>query len=259
MEKIISGCPALEDLTLIRSMDNWYLEVPQLLSVRSRSLKSFIIIFDVAYGRAGTDYSVEIDAPRLEYLSLSDNQSDVIVVKNLTSLFMIHIDTEFNVKFGGIQLSPAKRDAIRDFLTGVSGVFYRYPYLWPFPNFGNLYRLEVAFCSFTLQFLPVFLESCPRLKELILDFAFSVPDKRTKLRYVPQCLISTLECVEINNVIMWEETGIELMNYFLEKSAVLKKLSVSFTGSSITNQERHTYMDLVASTRRSGECQVFAY
>ncbi|CAH2046396.1 unnamed protein product [Thlaspi arvense] len=255
MEKIISGCPALEDLTLIRSRHYRHREVPKILTVRSKSLRRFRILFNVAYGMAGTDYSVVIDAPRLEYLSLSDNQSDVILVNNLTSLFMIDIDTKFNVEFGGIQLSPAQKDNIRDFLTSVSGLFYPYRYLWP--KFGNLYRLEIAFPSYALHYLPAFLESCPNLRELIVDFSFTVPKDR--LRYVPKCLLSTLECVEINNLIMWEETGIELMNYFLENSAVLKKLSVSFTDSSITNQERHTYMDRFASTRRSRECQVFAY
>lgn len=47
------------------------------------------------------------------------------MVKNLTSLFKIDIDTKFNVEFGGSPLKPgnfSKRDTIRDFLTGISSV-----------------------------------------------------------------------------------------------------------------------------------------
>lgn len=72
-----------------------------------------------------------------------------------------------------------------------------------------------------------------------------------ELSYVPQCLISTLECVQINKLIMKEETGIKLVNYFLDNSAVLKKLTVSFTDSSMTKHELDIYRNLLTSTKRS--------
>lgn len=68
------------------------------LRMRSQSLKSFRLTFE--YTMEGADFSVEIDAPKLKYLSFKDNQSDKIVIKNLSSLLMIDIDTEFHAKYG---------------------------------------------------------------------------------------------------------------------------------------------------------------
>lgn len=125
IEKVISGCPVLEDLVLIRPIDFCDLDVLQFLRVRSQTLKSFHLTFEDNISMSGTYFSVEIDAPRLEYLNFNDNESDMIVLKNLTSLSMIDIDTEFNVKFGGSPLEPedlSKRDTICDFLTSISSV-----------------------------------------------------------------------------------------------------------------------------------------
>lgn len=97
LEKLISGCSVLEDLTMIRQT---YTPGTVMLSLRmrSQSLKSFRLTFE--YTMEGADFSVEIDAPKLKYLSFKDNQSDKIVIKNLSSLLMIDIDTEFHAKYG---------------------------------------------------------------------------------------------------------------------------------------------------------------
>lgn len=119
VENLISSCHVLKDLTVVRSIDRYNVEVLLFLRVRSQSLKS--LRFTFANDMGGTKFAVEIDAPRLEYMSFKDNQSDKIVVKNLSSLFMIDIDTKFNVEFCGSP-SLSKRDTIRDFLTSISSV-----------------------------------------------------------------------------------------------------------------------------------------
>lgn len=73
---------------------------------------------------------------------------------------------------------------------------------------------------------------------------------------VPRCLISTLEYVEIKKLIVKDEAGIKLANYFLENSAVLKKLNLSLTDSPLTNQESESYKKLLTSTKLSRTCQV---
>ncbi|ESQ39592.1 hypothetical protein EUTSA_v10000888mg [Eutrema salsugineum] len=274
IEKLISGCPVLVDLTVIRRTE--LSDVLRFLRVRSQTLKRFRLTFK--YLLFSKEYSVEIDAPRLEYLSFKDNQSDLIVIKNLNSLSMIDIDTEFVVNFGGSPLEPEdlrKRDTIRDFLTGISivrhmiisqptlEVLYVYSKLGPIPKFPNLYRLDAALSSSLLQFLPAFLECCPNLKNLILDFAVSAQPEQSELSYVPQCLSLTLESVEIKQLIMREETGIKLVNYFLKNSAVLKKFTVRFTDSPMTIQEldicKDIYKSILTFTKRSRSCQVFVY
>ncbi|KAG7637477.1 F-box/FBD/LRR-repeat protein [Arabidopsis thaliana] len=269
MEKIISGCPVLEDFVLIRPIDFCNLDVLQFLRVRSLSLRSFRLTFE--YSVSCTYFSVEIDAPRLEYLNFNDDQSDTIVVKNMTSLSMIDIDSEFNVKFGGSRLEPGdlrKRDIIRDFLTAISCVRHmiisrrtlevldRYSKLGPIPKFNNLYRLQAAFSRSMLQLLLVFLESCPNLENLILDFTVSTEPEQDGLTYVPQCLLSSLECVEIRELIMGEETGEKLVRYFLKNSVVLKKLILRFEDSSIANQDSDIFKELITFTKPSPSCEV---
>ncbi|KAG2261969.1 hypothetical protein Bca52824_069048 [Brassica carinata] len=261
VEKLISGCPVLEDLDLVRKCDDRV----KTLRVRSQSLKIFRLAFPSGMG---DEYEVEIDAPALEYLSFKDNQSDRIVVKNLKSLVKVDVDSEFNVKFGDSE-DLIKSDTIRDFLTGVSSVrqmiiseptleiLYRYSKLVPVAEFQKLNHLQAAFSTTSLQLLLAFLESCPNLKNLVLDFSVSTESELINLTNVPRCLTSTLECVEINKLIMREETGIKLVNYFLENAAVVKKLSVSFTDSPMADEDLDIYKELLTSVKRSRICQVF--
>ncbi|XP_019085295.1 PREDICTED: F-box/FBD/LRR-repeat protein At2g26030-like isoform X2 [Camelina sativa] len=272
MEKVISGCPVLEDLVLIRPFDFCDLDVLQFLRLRSLTLKRFRLTFE--YSNGGTFYSVEIDAPRLEYLNFNDDNSDMVIVKNLTSLFMIDIDTEFNVKLGGSPLEPgdlSKRDTIRDFLTGVScvrhmiislrtlEVLYRYSKLGPIPRFDNLYRLQAAISGSLLQLLLVFLESCPNLENLILDFVVSTEPEQGGVDYVPQCLLSSLESVEIRELVIGEETGMKLVKYFLKNSVVLQRLTLHFKDSSIANQDSDIKKELHTFTKRSRNCEVIIH
>ncbi|XP_020880341.1 F-box/FBD/LRR-repeat protein At2g26030-like [Arabidopsis lyrata subsp. lyrata] len=268
IEKLISGCPVLEELTFIKSIYYNRLEVLQLLRVRSQSLKSFH--FTYGFQDLGKAITVEIDAPQLKYMNIRDNQSDRIVAKNLRSLFMIDIDTIFNVNYGS-RLLPgdlSKRDIIRDFLTGISSVrhmiishrtlkiLYRYSKLGPFPKFDNLYRLEASISSSMLQFLTVFLESCPNLKYLILDFVVSTGPEQIELKYVPPCLLLNLECVEIKELMLEEQTGKKLVKYFLENSVVLKKLNMRFRDSPTINQASDISKELLTFTNRSHKCQI---
>lgn len=89
------------------------------------------------------------------------------------------------------------------------------------------------------------------------DFSVSTESEQINLTNVPRCLTSTLECVEINKLIMREETGIKLVNYFLENAAVLKKLSVSFANSPMADEDIDIYKELLTSDKRSRVCQVF--
>ena len=75
------------------------------------------------------------------------------------------------------------------------------------------------------------------------------------LTKVPQCLISTLERVEINKLNMWEGPGIKLATYFIMNSAVLKKISLN--DSHMTKQEIDFYNGLFILIRSFRKCQVF--
>ncbi|CAN6855526.1 unnamed protein product [Brassica oleracea] len=273
LEKLISGCSVLEDLTMIRQT---YTPGTVMLSLRmrSQSLKSFRLRFE--YTMEGADFSVEIGAPKLKYLSylsFKDNQSDKIVIKNLNSLLKIDIDTEFHAKYGDASdpKETMKRYTICDFLTvedcpnpfillkAICITRCSLSIFNPIPIFDNLYRLQAASCSYMLQLLPIFLESCPNLKDLVSDCFVSTEPELTELSYVPQCLLSSLECVEIRGLSMDEETGKKLMRYFLENSVLLKKLILRFKDYSIANHDSDILKGIRTFTKHSHKCQIIIH
>ncbi|CAN6971859.1 unnamed protein product [Brassica rapa subsp. trilocularis] len=264
MEKLISGCPVLEDLTVFRSSDDNVL----VLRVRSKSLKRFSVRSNRWSRIHSREFALEIDAPGLKYMKLGDQKSERIVVKNLRSLFMVDIDSIFNV--GSNTNLEMKKDTIRDFLNGISCVRHMivsqltlevlYRYLGSnIPMFNNLYRLEVSRIARLEHMLPDFLESFPNLKHLTLCVVYLPSSFWQCIMYlnhlnvekhegsiVPRCLLSTLECVEIREF-TGEETRTKkkimkqkkepLMNvarYILVNSLVLKKLILIL--SPATNQ-----------------------
>ncbi|KAG2302264.1 hypothetical protein Bca4012_060583 [Brassica carinata] len=244
------------------NMVRFQFESVKTLHVRSQTLKIFCLTFHP--GSFDTKDSVEIDAPRLKYMSFSDR----IVVKNLNSLLKIDIDTDFNLTCPLVSEVVSKRDLIHEFLTGIASVthmiishptleiLYRYSQVGQFPSFHNISHFQASFSSSSLPLLLVFLESCSNLKSLILDFSVSTePEQKIDLTKVPQCLVSTLERVEINKLNMWEGTGIKLAIYFLKNSAVLKKLSLN--DSHVTREDISFYNGVFKLIRSSKKCQVF--
>ncbi|KAL9862618.1 putative leucine-rich repeat domain superfamily [Arabidopsis thaliana] len=116
LETLISGCTALETLA-IRFFDR-----VQVLQVSSQSLLSFThvapkLVFTHAVRKplAEKDLSIVIDAPRLEYLKLSDHQTASFIIKNPGSLVAVDIDINLSSGFDS-------RNMIRDFLVGISSV-----------------------------------------------------------------------------------------------------------------------------------------
>ncbi|KAJ4915707.1 FBD-associated F-box protein [Raphanus sativus] len=273
LERLVSGCPVLEELTLVRDThSNFEGSVDSFMRVRSGSLKRFRV--PLWYGEEYctspfVKYAIEIDAPRLERMTLGEDQFDSIAVKNLDSLFSVDLDIKFSVKFDPEDLS--KRNEIRYFLSGISSVrsmiisektvkvLEIYSSVGMIPKFINLSRLEVVFPCDSLQFLPAFLECFPNLKHLILEVYYSREmEDAFELTDVPQCFLSTLECVQLKRIHEWEEEEMKVATYFLENAAVLKKLTLSLTNYPryVSDEEIFHVVNRVA--KRSPTCQILA-
>ncbi|KAL1220048.1 F-box/FBD/LRR-repeat protein [Cardamine amara subsp. amara] len=272
LEKLVSGCPVLEELIFLRNPNDELV----VTRVRSRSLKRFCVpaLWGEMFRWSSVAHTLEIDAPGLECMSLKEDQYDRIVVKNLTCLFMVDLD----IKFAGKSFDPedlSKRNEIRNFLTGISTVRHMiisqktlkaldlYSKVGMIPKFNHLSRLQALFPSSLLQFLPSFLESFPNLKHLILNFVYSEPEEMEmegfELVDVSRCFVSTLECVEIKGIFEWEENVMELVGYFLENAALLKKLIVSFIGYPLRDPESNVsdiYEELNRLTKLSPSCSI---
>ncbi|KAF8104559.1 hypothetical protein N665_0171s0063 [Sinapis alba] len=277
LDKVLSGCPVLEELTLLRDLDDDYAVTYDeftVMRVRSQSLKRFHVLplRQVRDCRPRVKCTLEIDAPGLEYMSLGEDQFDSIVVKNLTSLLVVELDIKFVLGFG-MQFDTwnlPKRTEISEFLNGISSVrdmiisaktvqaLHRYSQVGMIPKFNNLSRLEAVFHSYLLQFMPAFLECCPNLKHLVLKVLHSEEmEEGFELTDVPRCVSSTLECVEIHEKLEWEEGKMKATSYFLGNSAVLKKLILSPTAYNPRDVvESEIYDKVNKLAKRSPGCEV---
>ncbi|XP_048615838.1 F-box/FBD/LRR-repeat protein At1g16930 [Brassica napus] len=128
---LLASCPVLEMLTVIRDR----FELLETMSVRSKSLISFALgIEDYEVGLLGDDHVVEIDAPRLEHMSLCDHLSGSIIIHSIAPSALVKIDVNFDGKDRYALLyqdyddddddddSNSKRTMIRNFLTRISTV-----------------------------------------------------------------------------------------------------------------------------------------
>lgn len=120
LEKLVSSCPVLESLTVVRNVD----ETVKVLRVWSKTLNSLKLVLDSSkswYNDDSNDWEVLIDAPRLNYLSLEDDQSVSFVISNVASSAKVEIDVSFNVNdIWDMDESMERFSAVGKMLNGLS-------------------------------------------------------------------------------------------------------------------------------------------
>ncbi|XP_019089432.1 PREDICTED: FBD-associated F-box protein At4g13985 [Camelina sativa] len=261
-EMLISGCPVLESLTV----NNGNLKY---LQVCSQSLLTFTHVEDEGY------MTVAIDAPRLEYLRLSDKGLESLIIECHGSLVKADIDTVFDFSLKN-EFDPndlPTTHMIRDFLVGIScvkdmiissstlEVIYDYSRCEKLPLFCNISFLRVEFTDDRWEMLPIFLESCPNLKSLVLEFCTCPEEEKVVILPGPRRFLTSLEYVKIVKSDSEEEEeateiNLELVSYLLENSAILKKLTLCL-GYLRRREESVILRKLLTIPRLSTSCQVF--
>ncbi|CAA7059028.1 unnamed protein product [Microthlaspi erraticum] len=273
LESLISSCPVLEDLNLVRMVtDN-----VKVVRVHSQTLTSLDIDYSVGEGDDYADgyvregSAVLVDAPRLKCLKWQDDLSDSKVLTNTGSLVKVDFDFVFNLENDFADVADLwKRNMVRNFFTSISRVrdmtisAFTAEFLYfnmeydPLPQFCNLSRLQVNFYLYNLDMLPTLLESCPNLKSLVMDFDFDSPSSKEnelmRLSSVPRCLLSSLEFVEIKRF-NGGAAKMEVARYFVENSVVLRKL-VLHLRCSMLQEGFNMLKDLIALPRRSSTCRI---
>lgn len=112
--KLLSGCPALEDLALLSCA----LDDISVLKISHPLLKKLVLIRN---GRRKVKYSFVLDAPHLAYLEFSGYIPLGCTVKNFHSLVEARVD--FDPNRGGLSLSnSALKDSANEFVHALSNV-----------------------------------------------------------------------------------------------------------------------------------------
>ncbi|EOA14870.1 hypothetical protein CARUB_v10028196mg, partial [Capsella rubella] len=225
-ERLVSCCPVLEDLEIVRCTN-----APQPLRVQSRSLKMLNIVRGYS-SQIDFFHGVVIDAPLLCCLSIHDAKSKSFIVNNLEYNAKLEVCVTFGLEVAdqasGISLG---RSLISTFLSGISKVgdltihektfkiIYNYLKSESLPRFGYMSRLCVSLYPSYMKGLPAFLESCPNLKSLVLE--------ELHLEEMPKCLqSSSLEFVDFKFPFWGDVEDMKLVKCFLENCVILKQLTL---------------------------------
>ncbi|XP_023638893.1 putative F-box/FBD/LRR-repeat protein At5g22670 [Capsella rubella] len=216
IETLIASCPVLEDLSIVQN---------DLKAIRvfSDTISSINLVRDVSFTNHQDveKCEVEIYSPRLKYLSLKDNKSSSFTIYNLCPSAKVDIAVDFNVKGVLDPNDSGKRSFIRNFLNMISSVH------------------DMIICWKTLKEL----NGCTKKK------------KQISISYVPWCLFSSLESVEMKTPIRGTRVEMELIKYFLENSRFLKKLFLRVAGGTM-KEEYIIFMEILRFRRCSSACRV---
>ncbi|CAA7027707.1 unnamed protein product [Microthlaspi erraticum] len=175
LESLISSCPVLEDLNLVRMVtDN-----VKVVRVYSQTLTSLDIDYDndYVYGCVRKGSGVLIDAPRLKYLKWQDDRSETKILTNSDSLAKVDLAYVFNFVDGAADLP--KRNMVRNFFTSISRV------------------TDMTISSNTAEGSDL----DPSEEEDPLEEEEDPSEEQVQIRLssVPQCLLSSLELVEMKH------------------------------------------------------------
>ncbi|XP_010473855.1 PREDICTED: F-box/FBD/LRR-repeat protein At1g51370-like [Camelina sativa] len=256
LQKLISGSPILEDLTIYRTSNDD--DKATVLQVRSHTLKRVYI----------DDFTqVVIDAPLLQCLKTSLSSPKNYQIVNLGSSAKLDIGLLY---FGRARYSSSM---FHDIITDISrvrelvvgnamweGIFHYSKSEPVLLQFRHLSRLNVKFIKSGIELLPFFLESCPKLEslvmELVKDLSMRGKEKEPKVMFstVPRCLVSSLKFVKWKRSISVYEGETELVRYFLKNSQMLEKLRLDIY---YTEKAKCAFLqELLTMPRCSSVCEI---
>ncbi|KAL1214952.1 FBD-associated F-box protein [Cardamine amara subsp. amara] len=262
LELLISSCHVLEDLSIVRKVD----DNVKVLRVHSQSINSLSVgyVFPESQDLSRFDRvnsGVLIDAPKLKYLKFIKEISASKIISNLCSLVKVGFVGPFHIQrkyFNG------NKQMASNFFTGIARVrdmSISYSVMKLILkvessfHFGNLTCLEAKLYGYDVKILSTFLERCPNLKSIVLDFDYSSFVTAPSFSSVPQCLLSSIEFVEIKSRFNGRPVEIEVAKYFVKNSIVLKKLVVHLSHS-MQNKSFVDLTNLFTWPRASSMCEI---
>ncbi|EOA35198.1 hypothetical protein CARUB_v10020348mg [Capsella rubella] len=228
-KNLISSCPVLEELTVVTH----YQDDLELVCVQSQSLKTFTLMSERPKEEE-RDPDVVIDAPRLEYMSISDFQPEGFIISNIG----LSAEADVDIVFEDVDLYEYL-DVMKicNFLIGISKfqeltisartlhVIHEYSEVTTLPKFHNLSRLEVLLIESSWEYLAAFLGCCMNLNSLILELDHIPEKEEIEQSPVPQCVLSSLHSLHLKT----PQTPSKkvLVSYFRDNCTALRKILVT--------------------------------
>ncbi|CAL1352502.1 unnamed protein product [Linum trigynum] len=218
---------------------------------------------DVYYpdGDYGTACAIVLEAPKLEDLHFDVTSTDFDMVGGpFPCLHSAYVDIGDCESSDHLQMEVLTRISYAKEIT--FGQCMRHMLVTndvQFPEFPNLTHLTMqSMCS--RRVLHSLLNSATKLQSLVIylggDRGQPGWDRRSESYTTPKCLLSSLEEIEIKDIVEYED-DVELVAYLLEVGAVLKKVNLvlSCYGYKDT-QNRKALASLLKRPRRSSSCEV---
>ncbi|KAL7129584.1 hypothetical protein ABFS83_13G077600 [Erythranthe nasuta] len=252
ISNLLSGCPVLEELVMELI---WGLVR---CNVTSPSIERLTLDFQSS-GEGGIDnreYWVEINAPALRYLKMTNCYAQGIKCGTMNSLVEADIDiykyNDFRYSRCDLEFIDRLRNAECLYLdlahcTGIIDSLSA----WAI-SFHNLTKLELtADCPF----LSKFLESADNLQILIFSEFYEEIESWMEPQQVPKCLSSHLRFVRLSDV-GGKQHEYEYIQYLLRNAKVLERMEISSCKSIGFGDKFYMLQKISMFRRGSDACEV---
>ncbi|KAM5575445.1 putative FBD-associated F-box protein [Rosa sericea] len=266
MEKLLPGCPALEDLTIFGTVGEGYLN----FNVSALELKKLRINLNTEEDGSSADYNdlnVFVRAPKLEYFGLEQNALSNCVLENSKSLVKATIDLDYHTATEHPDFA-GRATALLAQICNVKSLSLSAHSLdenCDLPVFGNLNQLKLVLhrcCSWWAELL----KRSPNLESLVLEHVGCNCDglagygiKETELLWhppelVPNCLLSHVRTICIKKF-LGRDDEFEVAKYLLKNGEVLNSMEIC-TGRDVVCTKEEMLEKLLMFERVSKTCQV---
>ncbi|CAA7041131.1 unnamed protein product [Microthlaspi erraticum] len=245
LEKLLSACPVLEELTI--HSPTWQVQ-KRCRTVSSSSLKRLTIkvVLFVDF------WDLTFDTPNLAYLEYSDLAARKYPVVNLNSLVEANLELRVyrNMSNPTNLMIGLRYVEVLELLSVDTWKMFCY-FREEIPVFSNMFRLTITvdFPDHDWEFLPMLLAKCPSLHTLVIKGPLHA-DTRDR-EYGLSCPVKVLEIYEYEGSKVGE---LEQLKVFIEKLPCLELVKVLAYATDDKEKSRIT-KDLLM-VPRSSECNI---
>ncbi|KAL3652529.1 hypothetical protein CASFOL_002210 [Castilleja foliolosa] len=267
LPRFLSGCPVLEDLTLIRIGDIWIGDILGCLNISSPSIKRLKV--DIPFESSDFGHPqdmVIINAPALEHLdvcvcsyehvSISSKTTSIVEVIIQFDQYGLDARDYFYTRRQVLKFLNSVRSIKRVKLLGQVEEFTGFGEVDSYVKFNNLVKLEL---TVDWQFLPSFLERADKLEVLIIREGYKcLKNGMEPIENENQspCLLNSLKTVTIHEFGCTEQE-LNAVGYILTNSRVLKRMEIYSRQNDTSLGEKFDALQKISFFRRgSRECEV---